>query len=304
MARLVSFRTQVAESLEKGDAMKFREVFTSRLLEAYSYHQRGLVRQLIEQEDPEMKIVTAIQAAAKSFGGHGFIYDQGLLGVLVPVGESAAGFASYLDGCDDVSSYDEDELSTPVTSDSPTGLEGGEGINEIHFSIELNPESVVEFTGHMELEEAKKCVKEEDDEEDMEDEEDEDEEEDDEEEELDEEEDMDEEDEDDEDLDETTHPGLMKKFNAFVDSVTPLHEVSKIVTFRHVGQSNDIRKQLKLPPRPGFKIVDGGYVRLTAQAKKNMAKGQIAGARKRALTQVKALKRRAASLKKRTAAGF
>jgi hypothetical protein len=303
MARLVSFRTQVAESLEKGDAMKFREVFTSRLLESYNSQQRGLVRQLIEQEDPEMKIVTAIQAAAKSFGGHGFIYDRGLLGVLVPVGESASGFANYLDGCDDVSSYDEDEVSTPVTSESPTDLEGGEGRNEIHFSIELNPESVVEFTGHMDLEEAKKCVKEEDDEDedDMEDEEDEEDEEDDEDEELDEEEDMDEED---EDLDETTHPGLMKKFNAFVNSVTPLHEVSKIVTFRHVGQSNDIKKQLKLPPRPGFKIVDGGYVRLSAQAKKNMAKGQIAGARKRALTQVKALKRREASLKKRTAAGF
>lgn len=300
MARLITFRSQVAESLEQGDAMKFQEFFRNRLLEVYHKHQKDIVRQIVEQDDPEMRMVSSLQAAAKSYGGHGFIYDQGLLGVIVPEGESADAFADYLDGCEDVATYDESQIALPVTSESPTDLEGGEGRTEVHFAIELNPEKVVEFTGHQELEESKKSMKEEDDSEcdDETDEEDD---------ETDEEDD----DETDDDMNESTHPSLIGKFNQFVSSVMPfeqvkpLDEVTKIVTFRHTSaDSNDIKKQLKLPPRPGFKIVAGGYVRLSAQAKRNIARGQISGARKRALTQVKATKRRNAALKKREMAGY
>jgi len=93
MARLITFRSQVAESLEQGDAMKFQEFFRNRLLEVYHKHQKDIVRQIVEQDDPEMRMVSSLQAAAKSYGGHSFIYDQGLLGVIVPEGESADGFA-------------------------------------------------------------------------------------------------------------------------------------------------------------------------------------------------------------------
>lgn len=311
MARLITFRSQVAESLEQGDAMKFQEIFRDRLLETYHRHQIDIVRQLVEQDDPEMKIVSSLQAAAKSYGGHGFIYDQGLLGVIVPEGESAKGFAAYLDGCEDVETYDENAITLPVTSESPTDLEGGEGRSEVHFAIELNSEKVVEFTGHQDLEESKKPAMKEEDSEDDDDDEDDSEDDDDDDEDDDSEDDEDDEDDDDEDMNESTHPGLMGKFNQFVsnvmsfEQVKPLDEVSKIVTFRHTSvDSNDITKQLRLPERPGFRITNGSYVRLSAQAKRNMARGQISGARKRAITQVRANKRRNAALKKREMAGY
>jgi hypothetical protein len=324
MARLITFRSQVAESLEQGDAMKFQEIFKRRLLESYHRRQKDIVRQIVEQDDPEMRMVSSIQAAAKSFGGHGFIYDQGMLGVLVPEGESADGFAAYLDDCDDVESYDENIIVLPVTSESPTDLEGGEGRTEVHFAIELSSENVFEFTGHQDLEESKRPTKKEEDDSEDDDESDDEEmqekcvskkkavkEEDDSEDDFESSDDREDDSEEDDDMNESTHLGLMGKFNEFVSSVTPienikpLSEVSKIVTFRHVStDSNDIKKQLKLPHRPGFKIVDGGYVRLTAQAKRNMAIGQISGVRKRAISQRRASKRREASLKKREMAGY
>lgn len=299
MARLITFRSQVAESLEQGDAMKFQEIFKDRLLETYNKHQKRLIKSIVEEEDLEMKTVSTIQAAAKSFGGHSFIYDQGLLGLFVPEGTSAEGFAEYLDECDDVASYEEDVIPVPVTSESPTDLQGGDGRTEVHYTIELAIDNVLESSSYDDLTEKKcsekKAVKEEDEENDEEVEEE------------DEESDEDEEDEEDdeEEMDETTHFSLVRKLNNLVNSVIPIDEVTKVVSFRHTSaDSNTITKQLHLPPRPGFKIVDGGYKRMTALQKRDMKLGQIAGARKRARTQVRANKRRNAALKKRDAAGF
>lgn len=138
MARLMNFRTLVAESLEAGDAMKFKEIFKEKLEDSYIRQQKTIVEGIHEQTDPEASMVTAIQSAGKSYGAKQFVYDQGVLSVTVPTGQSALDFANFLDENENVDSY---EVYKVVE-------DGDEGATDLEKMVE-GDESDYEFTVYL-----------------------------------------------------------------------------------------------------------------------------------------------------------
>lgn len=286
MARLMNFRTLVAESLEEGDAMKFKDVIREKLSRIYIKQQKGIVRNIREQSDPETAMVVQVESASKSYGAKNFIYDQGVLTITVPNGQAALNLSSYLDENDNVDSYE-------ISKVGEFGEDGATDLEKLSEGEECDYEVTVYFNTDNVRFEAFDITE-------MKDEEDEDED--------DESDDEDEDDEsDDEDDDEDTKDeGKKCKKKSMTESFEEidyrewLDEVERITTFRA-----GLKKiKMQCPPGQKWNPATKKCVKMSsAENRMRHMKGIIA-AKKRAPKQGLITKRLDKTLAKRAAAGY
>lgn len=280
MARRMNFRTLVAESLEAGDAMKFKDVIREKLYKTYLNHQKSIVTSIQEQGDPETSMVIQVESASKSYGGKDFMYDQGVLSVTVPTGQAALNFANYLDENENVDSYEVwriDETDQGGPTDLEKLVEGDD--SDYEFTVYFVTDNV-RFES---FELSEQMDDEEEDEEDGEGE-------------------SDSECEDEGEMEE----GKCKKKAPMQESFEPidyrdwLDEVTKVVTF----QAGLKKIKLQCPPGQKWNPTLKKCEKMSAAENRKRHIEAIKAARKRAPKTAMMAKKRSKSMAKRVAAGY
>lgn len=264
MARLLTFRSMVAESLEKNDSLGFQDIMRNKLEEIFKEKKQKLLISVVEEIDPEMAMVTNVQTKAKAFGGCDVSYDEGVLIVDVPCGQPSNDFGKWLDSLDTVDSYEIEVMNSDYVNPDLENADVSDN-NLCQFTIYFVTDNV-QFedvvVSETPLTEIKKC-----DEGDMEDDDDED--------------DMEDDDDDDDDEEE-------------------MNEAEKVVTFLQGLK----KIKMRCPPGQKWSPGKKKCVKMDAAENRRRHINAIKSAKKRAPKLDIIAKRRARSLKKRKAAGY
>lgn len=118
MARKISFRTKVAECLDKGDASTFQSLINNKLVECLNIKKIDLVSEMLTEQDTESKIVSKLSATAKSFGGNDMVYNLGVMDVKFNDADAIKNFTEQLDQIDGIEYY---EVSNPTFENNEGG---------------------------------------------------------------------------------------------------------------------------------------------------------------------------------------
>jgi hypothetical protein len=301
----MKFKSLVAESLESNDVVQFKNIFESALNQHYVRKQKDLFKSIWEQNDPEMSMVTEVQAAAKSFGAKSFVYDQGVLTLTVPSGKAAIDLGKYLDEKDCVDSYEiyrTDETDEGGATDLDKMTEDTTGDYEFNVFFVTDD---VQFESYEIVEEMEEDEEGEDDDDEDEEEDDEDEDPIEEKKKLKEsdEEDGDGDDEDEEDPIEEKSKATKKKLKEAIETFgieNWINEVEKKVTF----QAGLKKIKMQCPPGQKWNPTTKKCVRMDAAENRKRHIMAIKAARKRAPKAGIAAIKRGKSMKKRIAAGY
>jgi hypothetical protein len=283
----MKFRTLVAESLEKDDAKRFKEIIEAKLMSSYHTRQKALVKKIHEESDPETAMVTAVQNASKSFGGSDFVYNQGVLTLSVPCAKASIDFAKYLDSNDSVESYEVTTVASDDNNGSPVDLEVDRVAEDAvcDFTIYFATDNV-----RFESVEITEKVKEDD----MSDEEDSSE---------DDSEDMSDEEDDEEEVEEgckgKKKPMVKETFEP-IEFTDGLLEVNKVVAF--LGGLKQIK--MACPPGQKWDPTAKKCVKMSAGENRTRHIASLKAARKAQSKQGMIAVKRAKSMKKRIAAGY
>lgn len=277
MARKISFRTKVAESLDSGDVSTFQTLINKKLVESLDVKKIGLISEMITEQDFESQIVSQLSATAKSYGGDDMIYDTGVMEIKFTSPDAIKNFTEQLDQIDGIDYYEISDPSEDLDNDTgATDLEyqGNKAVYEVtiyldvdHVSLPSDINSYLESLDQFDescAKKNKKKIQEAEDEEDSEDE-------------MDDEEDDDEEDDEDSEDDEECQKESLQ-FSTIFDKVA-LHEFLTVKT-AHWNQAmhKAVAKTDKVCP-PGRTGADCKTV-LTAQQKMALRKRMAAHLKK------------------------
>jgi len=292
MARKISFRTKVAECLDKGDASAFQSLINSKLVESLDIQKIRIISEMLMEQDFESQIVSQLSASALSYGGNDMVYDMGVMDIKFNDADAIKNFTEQLDQIDGIDYYEISEPKADLDNDTgATDLEyqGNKPVYEVTVYLDIEnvalPQDIDSYFESLDqVEEAcgkkkkksmnEKCAEEDSEEEDSE--EMDDSEEDSEEMDDSEEEDSEEEDSEEDDSEEVKKESL--KFSTIFDKVA-LHEFLTVKT-AHWNQAmhKAVAKTDKVCP-PGRTGADCKTV-LTAQQKMAMRKRMAAHLKK------------------------
>jgi hypothetical protein len=141
MARKISFRTKVAECLDKGDASTFQSLFNNKLVESLDMKKIDLISGMIKEQDFESQIVSQLTATAQSYGGNDMIYNLGVMDIKFNDAGAIKDFTEQLDKIDGIDYY---EIGEPVVD-----LENNTGGTDLEFQ---GNKAVYEVTVYLDLE--------------------------------------------------------------------------------------------------------------------------------------------------------
>jgi hypothetical protein len=140
MARLINFRSLVAESLETGDAINFQTILQQRLEYGYLKEQAKIAQSIHEENEQTPE---DLGNALKSLGAVDPTYTEGVLTLTAPTKVSAQHISDYLDSSSMVASY---EVKTELAKDtgSQADLEDLSSVDDIEYTfiVYLEPELV------------------------------------------------------------------------------------------------------------------------------------------------------------------
>lgn len=141
MARKISFRTRVAECLDKGDASTFQSLINNKLVENLDIKKIGLISEMITEEDNESQIVSQLAATASSYGGNDMVYDMGVMDIRFNNPNAIKNFTEQLDKIDGVDYYEIQEPS--ISSENDTGAtdleyQGNKPVYEVTVYLNLD----------------------------------------------------------------------------------------------------------------------------------------------------------------------
>ena len=180
MARKINFKSRVAESLGKNDAIAFQQTILNRLNEGFNRKKVNIVSEMLIEGDLESQIVNQIAATASSFGCNDAVYDMGVMDLRF---SNKTAVDQFVEQLDDIDGIDYFEVSDPsIDGQDDTGAtdleyEGNRPVYEVSIFLDTDQVSLVSdinsyLDGIDDIQEGKEM----DDEEDPEEDEDEDEE--------------------------------------------------------------------------------------------------------------------------------
>lgn len=141
MARLMTFKSLVQESIANSDAKEFQALVTKKLNESMVKHKKTMLQTIKEELDANFSKAVEIGNASKSYGARKFVYEAGVLTITVPNHQAVEHFADYLEECDEVDSYEVHALVESNPEGSPVDLEVAkfEPDTNFEFTIYLGP---------------------------------------------------------------------------------------------------------------------------------------------------------------------
>lgn len=208
MARKISFKTKVAECLERDDVSTFKTLINNKLSESLNIQKIHIISEMITEQDIESQLVNQLSSTALSYGGNDMAYNLGVMDVKFNDADAIKHFTEQLDKIDGVDYY---EITDPVVDlDNNTGgtdleYQGNKAVYEVTVYLDLEnislPSDIDRYFEDLDQfnESYDKKVDDEDDDEDDDDEDD------------------DEDDEDDDDEDESKNESL--KFSTIFDKI-------------------------------------------------------------------------------------
>lgn len=181
MARKINFRSKVAESLGKSDAIGFQQIIRNKLNESLNLKKYYIISEMLVEEDFESQVVNQLASTAASFGSNDAVYDMGVMDIRFNDPKAVKQFVEKLD---DITGIDYFEINEPVmdgqndTGASDLEYQGNKPVYEVTIYLDVDQISLVSdidsyMNGIDSFQESKKMDDEEDDEMDDEEEDDE-----------------------------------------------------------------------------------------------------------------------------------
>lgn len=143
MARKISFRTKVAECLEKSNAITFQSIINNKLVESLNIKKIDLISEMVLEQDTESKLVSQLSATAKSFGGNDVAYGVGVMDIKFNDASAVQNFTEQLDQIDGIEYYEVGKPSIDTESDtgaSDLEFQGNKAVYEV--TVYLNMDQV------------------------------------------------------------------------------------------------------------------------------------------------------------------
>lgn len=162
MARKISFRTKVAECLDKGDASTFQSLINSKLVEKLDIHKIHIISEMLTEQDFESQIISQLSASALSYGGNDMVYDMGVMDIKFNDANAIKNFTEQLDQIDGIDYYEISEPKADLDNDTgATDLEyqGNKPVYEVTVYLDIDSISLPQdidsyFEGLDQVEEA------------------------------------------------------------------------------------------------------------------------------------------------------
>ena len=140
MARKISFRTKVAECLDKGDASTFQSLINSKLVESLDIQKIRIISEMLTEQDFESQIVSQLSASALSYGGNDMVYDMGVMDIKFNDADAIKNFTEQLDQIDGIDYYEISEPKADLDNDTgATDLEyqGNKPVYEVTVYLDI-----------------------------------------------------------------------------------------------------------------------------------------------------------------------
>ena len=140
MARKISFRTKVAECLDKGDASTFQSLINSKLVESLDIQKIRIISEMLMEQDFESQIVSQLSASALSYGGNDMVYDMGVMDIKFNDADAIKNFTEQLDQIDGIDYYEISEPKADLDNDTgATDLEyqGNKPVYEVTVYLDI-----------------------------------------------------------------------------------------------------------------------------------------------------------------------
>lgn len=140
MARKISFRTKVAECLDKGDASTFQSLINSKLVESLDIQKIRIISEMLTEQDFESQIVSQLSASALSYGGNDMVYDMGVMDIKFNDADAIKNFTEQLDQIDGIDYYEISEPKADLDNDTgETDLEyqGNKPVYEVTVYLDI-----------------------------------------------------------------------------------------------------------------------------------------------------------------------
>lgn len=174
MARKINFKSKVAESLGKSDAIEFQQIIRSRLNESLNRKKYGIVSEMLVEEDFESQVVNQLAATASSFGCNDAVYDMGVMDIRFSDPNAVKQFVEKLDEVDGIDYFEVNEPAIDGQNDtgaSDLEYQGNKPVYEVTVYLDVDQVSLVsDIDSYMNGIDSFQEAKEMDDEEEMEDE--------------------------------------------------------------------------------------------------------------------------------------
>lgn len=142
MARKISFKKVVAESLGSNDVATFQTAFKRRLIETLNRKKVDLVTEVLSDlYEDENTIVNQLASTALSFGGNDAVYDMGVMDIRFNDPNAVKNFTSKLEeinGIDyfEINGPDMDGLNDTGASDLE--YQGNKAVYEVTVYLDLD----------------------------------------------------------------------------------------------------------------------------------------------------------------------